>query len=166
MRGVCRDGVAKHYPIGQHSLPHEWGKICSILSASFGAADYSPQVAKACTHLCMFPSLLGKVFRSELRKPLHLSATWYTFVPFAHLWAKKHRHLCRWSAHIYAHLAGYCETSTIPNFLGKIIGTCAETVAICGKRGNLIPLVAACCDEIGQTAPCPEVGIPFAVDTA
>ena len=114
----------------------------------------------------MFPSLLGKVFRSELRKQLHLPATWYTFVPFAHLWAKKHRHLCRWSAHIYAHLAGYCETSTIPNFLGKIIGTCAETVAICGKRGDLIPLVAACCDEIGQTAPCPEVGIPFAVDTA
>ena len=59
-------------------------------AGSFGAADYSPQVAKACTHLCMFPSLLGKVFRSELRKPLHLPATWYTFVPFAHLWAKKH----------------------------------------------------------------------------
>lgn len=34
------------------------------------------------------------------------------------------------------------------------------------KGGDLIPLVAACCDEIGQTAPCPEVGIPFAVDTA
>ena len=34
--GVCRDVVTKRYPIGQHTLPHEWGKICSILSTSFG----------------------------------------------------------------------------------------------------------------------------------
>lgn len=98
------------YPIGQHTLPHEWGKICSIFNASFGAADYSPQVAKACTHLCMFPSLLGKVFRSELRKPLNLPATWYTFVPFDHLWSKKHcqkwlrRSMLRWPRSDRSHL--------------------------------------------------------------
>ena len=75
----------------EHIFRHD----CRILATKILVSDFYPlygeastQVPMACTRLCMFRSLLGKVFRSELRKPLHLPATWYTSVPFDHLWSK------------------------------------------------------------------------------
>ena len=78
--GVCRDGVTKRYPIGQHSLsPTSWGNMlnfehifrhdCRILATKILVSDFyhlhggaSTPVSMACTRLCMFPSLLGKSF--------------------------------------------------------------------------------------------------------
>lgn len=81
--GVCRDGVTKRYPIGQHSLsPTSWGNMlnferifqhdCRILATKILVSDFcqlhggaSTRVSMACTHLCTFPSLLGKSFATS-----------------------------------------------------------------------------------------------------
>lgn len=58
--GVCWDGVAKRYPIEQHSLfPHEWRKIRSILSASFGTTAEGVHTS---VHVSQ---LVGKILRHE-----------------------------------------------------------------------------------------------------
>ena len=97
--GVCRDGVTKRYPIGQHSLsPTSWGNMlnfehifrhdCRILATKILVSDFSqfygeasPQVVTACTRLCMFPSLLGRFFATSGENRC-------TFL-FDHLWTKK-----------------------------------------------------------------------------
>nr|DAZ08697.1 MAG TPA: hypothetical protein [Caudoviricetes sp.] len=53
----------------EHIFRHD----CRISATKILVSDFYPlygeastQVSMACTHLCMFPSLLGKVFHSEL----------------------------------------------------------------------------------------------------